>query len=160
MSDADGPPTGPGSDPGGSGGEPVGSVGEEAAKLFGALSDWARDQGGEHLGAGFPGATGATGAAGAAGGMGQALGDAARRAEEHLATGGADCRWCPVCQVIAVVRQTSPEVRTHLSTAAGSLMQAAAALLATTPPGATQPVEKIDLDDGSVWDEQDWDGER
>ena len=130
----------------------MGSVGEEAAKLFGALSDWARDQGAEHLGA--------TGATGGMGGMGQALGDAARRAEEHVATGGAECRWCPVCQVIGVVRQTSPEVRHHLSTAAGSLMQAVAALMATQPPGGTQPVEKIDLDDESVWDEQDWDGER
>lgn len=148
MSDADEPPTRPGDDPGGSVGEPVGGVGEEAAKLFGALSDWARDQGADHLGG-----------LGGVAGMGQGLGAAARRAEEHLATGGADCRWCPVCQLIAVVRQTSPEVRGHLTAAAGSLMQAAAALLATPPHGQGQQVEKIDLDDESVWDEQQWDGE-
>ncbi|ROR90459.1 hypothetical protein [Nocardioides aurantiacus] len=153
MSDADEPPTGPGDGPGGPSGdpagEPVGSVGEEAAKLFGALSDWARDQGADHLGG-----------LGGVAGMGQGIGAAARSAEEHLATGGADCRWCPVCQLISVVRQTSPEVRSHLTAAAGSLVQAAAALLATPPHGQGQQVEKIDLDDESVWDEQEWDGER
>ena len=30
--------------------DPVGSVGEEAAKLLGALSNWARDQGGDYAG--------------------------------------------------------------------------------------------------------------
>ena len=62
--------------------------------------------------------------------------------------------------LVAVVRQTSPEVKAHLTQAAGSLVQAAAALLATAPQGQGRPVEKIDLDDESVWDEQDWDGER
>ena len=75
--------------------------------------------------------------------------------DEHIATGSADCRYCPVCQVIHVVRETSPEVRTHLAMAAGSLMNAAAGLLATQaqrprPPG----VEKIDLDDASPWDDE------
>ena len=32
--------------------EPVGSVGEEAAKLLGALSEWARDQGTDYAGSG------------------------------------------------------------------------------------------------------------
>lgn len=122
--------------------EPVGSVGEEAAKLFGALSDWARDQGGDHLGA----AAGATGV----------FASAVQDVSEHIATGSQDCRYCPVCQVIHVVRQTSPEVRAHLSVAASSLMHAAAGLL-TTQPGEQQrpsaPVEKIDLDTESDWDE-------
>jgi len=158
VSDAEGPPKGtsgpgagdeptdPGSGTGSQGdpagtGEPVGSVGEEAAKLLGALSEWARDQGTDYAGT----------AAGAASSFAHAVHDV----NEHIATGSADCRYCPVCQVIHVVRGTSPEVRAHLSTAASSLMQAAAGLLATRTDGPTgrSSVEKIDLDDGSGWDE-------
>jgi hypothetical protein len=121
--------------------EPVGSVGEEAAKLLGALSDWARDQGTDYAGS----------ASGAAGAFTHAL----HEIDEHVATGSADCRYCPVCQVIHVVRQTSPEVRTHLAMAAGSLMNAAAGLLATQARNNARPgVEKIDLDDASPWDEE------
>ena len=136
-------------DPGGSGtreatdaGEAVGSVGEEAAKLLGALSEWARDQGTDYAGT----------AAGAAGSFAHAVQDVS----EHIATGGEDCRYCPVCQVIHVVRQTSPEVRTHLSLAASSLMHAAAGLLATRTDGRQQSpsVEKIDLDTDGSWDEE------
>ena len=121
--------------------EPVGSVGEEAAKLLGALSNWARDQGDDYAGS----------AAGAAGSFASAVQDVS----EHIATGGQDCRYCPVCQVIHVVRNTSPEVRTHLSVAASSLMHAAAALLATDPGdnSKSSPVEKIDLDADADWDE-------
>ena len=53
------------------------------------------------------------------------------------------------------MRQTSPEVKAHLTVAASSLLQAAAGLLAAAqPPGAPDPgVQKIDLDDeGSEWD--------
>ena len=85
---------------------------------------------------------------------------------EHLGTGAPECRWCPVCQVVHVVRQTSPEVRAHLASAAGSLMQAAAALMATAPPttpppSGRGPVEHIDLDDGTdPWGEQQEDHQR
>ncbi len=121
--------------------EAVGSVGEEAAKLFGALSGWAREQGADVGGS-------ATGAAGA-------FANAFKDANEHLATGGQDCTYCPVCQVIHAVRQTSPEVRAHLGVAASSLMHAAAGLLAThTGDGSSaSTVEKIDLDDETEWDE-------
>ena len=88
--------------------EPVGSLGEEAAKLLGALSDWARDQGTDYAGS----------ASGAAGAFTHVL----HEIDEHVATGSADCRYCPVCQVIHVARQTSPEVRTHLAMAAGSIV--------------------------------------
>ena len=130
---ADGDPTGPQ--------EPVGSVGEEAAKLLGALSEWARDQGDDYAGS----------AADAAGTFAHAVQDVS----EHIATGGEDCRYCPVCQVIHVVRNTSPEVRTHLSVAASSLMHAASGLLATKTgdQSKTSPVEKIDLDADAGWDE-------
>jgi hypothetical protein len=121
--------------------EPVGSVGEEAAKLLGALSSWARDQGEDYAGS----------AADAAGVFASAVQDVS----EHIATGGEDCRYCPVCQVIHAVRNTSPEVRTHLSVAASSLMHAAAGLLATDPEDQSKssPVEKIDLDTDADWDE-------
>jgi hypothetical protein len=114
--------------------EPVGSVGEEAAKLLHALQDWAKDGGADA-------AAGAT--------------SAWEQVNAHLATGSDDCRYCPVCQVISAVRQTSPEVRAHLAHAAASLAQAAAGLLATNVPDpSSHPreskadgVEKIDLDD-------------
>ena len=119
--------------------EPVGSVGEEAAKLFAALSGWARDQGTENAGT----------AAGAAAAMSETM----HTVNEHIATGAEDCRYCPVCQVIHAVRTTSPEVKEHLAVAASSLMHAAAGLLAThVPQDKTSPMEKIDLDD-SDWDE-------
>jgi hypothetical protein len=127
--------------PGTPGDESVGSVGEEAAKLLGALSGWAREQGSEYAGT----------AAGAAESLAHAVGDV----NEHVATDGQDCRYCPVCQVIHAVRGTSPEVRAHLASAAGSLIQAAAGVLATHTGGSSTgaPVEKIDLDDDSDWDE-------
>ncbi|NUS52900.1 MAG: hypothetical protein HOQ22_17900, partial [Nocardioidaceae bacterium] len=71
---------------------------------------------------------------------------------QHIATGGEDCRYCPVCQAISAVRQTSPEVREHLAHAASSLMQAVAGFLDTQspeprPPRRDGPVQNIDLDD-------------
>ncbi|HEX7717106.1 MAG TPA: hypothetical protein VF416_07445 [Marmoricola sp.] len=121
------------------GGEEIGSVGEEAAKLFAALSTWARDQGSEYAGS----------AAGAAAAMSNAMHDV----NDHIATGAEECRYCPVCQVIHAVRTTSPEVKAHLAVAASSLMHAAAGLLAThVPQDKAAPVQKIDLDDNE-WDD-------
>lgn len=54
-----------------------------------------------------------------------------RSVDEHVATGAPECQWCPVCRAVHVVRSASPEVREHLSTAASSLLQAAASLLAS-----------------------------
>ena len=112
----------------------VGSVGEEAAKLLGALGEWARDQG----------------AAGVAGMAGQAA-DAVRDVDEHLATGAEECTYCPICRTMHLVRQASPEVREHLTTAASSFLQAAAAMLASGPqPRGSDPasgLERIDLED-------------
>ena len=110
--------------------EDVGSVAEEAAKLLGALTGWAKDT--AH--------------------------DVNHAAGEHLATGAPECTYCPICRTVHVVRQTSPEVRAHLASAAASLMQAAAGILATAVPdgaggGRAGPaagrgaVERIDLDD-------------
>lgn len=129
------------SDPGRSQ-EPVGSVSEEAAKLFAALADVAKDKG-----AGFGDA-----AATAASGVSGALHDVG----EHVATGGEDCKYCPVCQLISLVRSTNPEVKGHLAVAASSLVQAAAGLLATQvpPEKPADGVEKIDLTEG----DEDWEG--
>ncbi|WP_188777265.1 hypothetical protein [Marmoricola endophyticus] len=131
------------------GGPEVGSVGEEAVKLLGALSQWAREQSQEQ--------------GRAAHAVADHVADAARDVDAHLATDSAECRWCPVCRVVHAVRQTSPEVRDHLVSAAGSLLEAAAGLLAThvpqegrTGPGPQDGVEHIDLGSGS---EEDWDVE-
>ena len=124
--------------------EPVGSVTEEAVKLLHALQDWAKDSGSEYAGAAASAAEGAA--------------SAAHRINEHVATGGAACTYCPLCRVIAAVRDTSPEVKAHLSTAMTSLMQAAAGMMATPvpEPGARRPdsaVEKIDLSDDDEWED-------
>lgn len=118
MSQDDDPSTNDGAGFGaGFGAEPVGSVAEEAAKLFGALSGWARDL------------------------------------DDHVATGAAECSYCPICRTVHALRHTSPEVRTQLATAATALLQAASGLLATVAP--EQPdrggVEHIDLDDTGDW---------
>ena len=123
----------------------VGSVGEEAAKLFGALSDWARDHGVD-LGHGLSGVASQAAAA-------------AREVGEHVDTGAAECRWCPVCRTVHLVRETSPEVREHLAVAAASLMQAAAGVLAAAArAGEARPaadgVEHIDLTEDD-WPEED-----
>ncbi len=122
-------------------GEPIGNVGEEAAKLFAALSGWAKDQGTDY--------------AGTAAGAASAVSDAFHNVNEHIATDGQDCKYCPLCQVISAVRSTSPEVKAHLAIAASSLMHAAAGVLATQVPtdSKTSPVEKIDLDAGA-WDDE------
>ncbi|HWU22769.1 MAG TPA: hypothetical protein VN088_14635 [Nocardioides sp.] len=117
----------------------VGSVGDEAMKLFGALADLARQHTGDTMG-----------------GIGAMAGQAASFAhevDEHIATDSPECRYCPVCRVIHLARQTTPEVRAHLMTAATSLLQAAAGMLETVPPPADADehrrgpeVERIDLD--------------
>src|SRR6201999_3695096 len=88
-----------------SGPEGLGSVAEEAVKLLGALSGWAREHG--------DGITGLSG-----------------EVHEHLATGGPECTWCPVCRTVAAFRQTSPEVRAHLTSAASSLLLAVSGMMA------------------------------
>ena len=129
----------------GTSGDDVGSVGEEAAKLLGALSDWARDHGGD-LGAGDgPGGVAAQAAA------------AVREVVDHVDTGAAECAWCPLCRAVHVVRD--PQVRDHLANAAASLMQAAAGILAATASHERRPpapgVERIDLDDDGPWPEEE-----
>ncbi|GAB3252726.1 hypothetical protein GCM10027425_11470 [Alteromonas gracilis] len=128
--------------------EAVGSVAEEAVKLMAALGDWARDHGEEA----------AETARGMADGMRHGLAEAA----EHASAGAgrdevaAECRWCPVCQVLHAVRGTSPEVRAHLAGAATSLAQAFNAMMASPSRPDARPgsgrqrpdgVEHIPLDE-------------
>jgi len=133
----------PGAGPAG-GADEVGTVAEEAAKLLGVLSGWAKNQGAD-VGQGM--ADAATSAA-----------SAIQNVNDHFATGSPDCLYCPICRVVHVVRETSPEVRTHLAIAALNLMQAASTALSTSipedrrGPGA-EKVEKIDLDDD--WPDED-----
>lgn len=87
-----------------------------------------------------------------------ALGDWAKDhvagAEDHLDTGAAECTYCPICKTVHVLRQASPELRTQLTTAATSLLQAFASMMTAPAPGerARSGVEHIDLDD----DLDDW----
>lgn len=118
----------------------VGSLGDEAAKLLGALSGWAR----EH----------ATEATDGLAGFAAHAAASAHDLDEHLATGSAECTVCPLCRTVHAVRQLSPEVKAHLTSAMTSLAHAAAAILAT--PEARTPdagVQHIDLD--AEWPEDD-----
>ena len=133
--------TGTTGDPGAPGGpdEPVGSAAEEAAKLLGAVSDWARErqhEWGTDLGS-------------AVGGLAGQAAAAAHDIDAHIATGAEECRYCPVCRAVQAFRGASPEVKEHLAAAATSLAQAAAAMLATAVPEQRRGtgVEHIDLTD-------------
>lgn len=135
--------TGPGAQ---AGPEQVGSVADEAAKLLSALSGWAKDQGTD-LGQGMSD-------------VASSAASAVHNANEHFATDGPDCAYCPVCRAVHVVRSCSPEVRAHLAVAAASLMQAAAGILATAVPDERRAaaargddIERIDLD--GEWPDED-----
>ena len=103
--------------------EPVGSVGDEAAKLLGALAGWA----GDHV---------------------SGVGEKAREVNEHLATGDAECLYCPICRTVRAVRLASPEVKAQLAGAASTFLQAAAGLLSAAAKAESPPsrVQHIDLD--------------
>ncbi|MBC7275266.1 hypothetical protein [Nocardioides sp.] len=91
--------------------EPLGSTAEELGRLMEAIGEWAKDSRFAHLTESFG---------------------------EHLDTGAPECAYCPLCRTVHVLRESSPEVKVHLASAAASLMQAAATVLnaAATSPGA------------------------
>lgn len=125
----------------------VGSLGEEAAKLLGALSGWAR----EHAGETGDALSGLAGHATAS----------AHDLNEHLATGSAECTVCPVCRAVHALRQLSPEVTSHLAAAVTSLAQAAAAMMSTPDPRTQDhardggDIEHIDVDADAKWPEDE-----
>jgi hypothetical protein len=76
----------------------------------------------------------------------------------HRANSGAECQWCPLCQLMAVVRGERPEVTarvaeagTALAAAFRSLVDAAAAATAAPEPddqrsaGPAPRVQRVDL---------------
>jgi hypothetical protein len=111
--------------------EPLGSASEEATRLFAAMQDWAK-RNGVRLG-----------------GMNVGVSDAglSDHGEHGWADGSAACRLCPLCQLIALTRDASPEMVDHLTAAAESLLAAArAALLAYERRNSgSEPVEWIDI---------------
>lgn len=114
-------------------GRDVGSLAEEAAKLLGALSGWAQEHDLDEV-------------ADRASAVGHDL-------HEHLATGAPECTYCPICQAVRFLRNTSPEVRVHLASAGASLAQALTATLQAATSAAEQtPVERIPVDDD--WPEE------
>jgi hypothetical protein len=135
--------------------EPVGSLGEEAAKLIAALQGWASSRGGEPSGDATNGAAGeadSSGTSGAAHSAANGVGEPARASGVGGHTGhdplSPECRYCPICQLVRVARQTSPEVREHLTSAVLSLTLAIKGLLEGTErerSHRSEPVEKIDL---------------
>lgn len=97
-----------------------GPLAEEAARLVEALSDWARTHTGD-----LPGAVGAQ------------------------VGGSTECRICPVCQAIALLRQARPETFVHLLEASTALTAALRSVV-EAPGGGPRPsggVERINLDD-------------
>lgn len=123
--------------------DPVGSLAEELSKLVGVvsgLSDAARSHGTDD---------------GA---------DEHEHEHHHIADGSASCQVCPVCQTIAFVRSTSPEVREHLTASASALTAAARGLVDAlvahqgqqradrTDDARDTGVETIDLSEDDTWD--------
>jgi hypothetical protein len=100
----------------------VGSAAEEAARLFTALEDWARTRA-------------------------SALLD-----DEHLATGSAECRVCPVCQAIGTLRHVRPDAVEHLLDATASLV---AALRAAAVPPSGEPAPGPRVERIRVQEEED-----
>jgi len=111
--------------------EPLGSPAEEAAKLFEAIQ------------------------------QSLAAGTATARADDPLAErdpedvvptarhAGPECRICPVCQALALLRGSRPEVYEHLAAAMLSLAAALRAAVESSErewaAGGRPPVEHIDI---------------
>ncbi len=66
--------------------------------------------------------------------------DEAEDEHEHgtAERGGPECQWCPVCQLIAKVRTTSPETIEQLSTAAAGVLGSLRSLLEAAAEAARQ----------------------
>ena len=100
-----------------------GPLGEEAARLAEALMDWAR---------------------------GAAPWAATHLHDLPLGTDSAECKLCPFCQLLAVVRQTKPETFAHLTDATSSLLAALRTVVESADAARRQDrsgVERIHLDE-------------
>jgi hypothetical protein len=107
-----------------------GPLGEEAARLVEALTDWAR---------------------GHAGSIPESL--------SHQVGGSAECRLCPVCQAIALMRQAKPETFAHLVEASAALTAALRSMFESSTAAGHgsrgNGVERIDLDGDMEFDFDD-----
>lgn len=81
------------------GSDPIGAAAEEAARLVDALGQWLAAR------------SARTGGPVDVGGL-----------KDHIATGSAECRICPLCQLISLARNSSPELARHLDEALESLL--------------------------------------
>jgi hypothetical protein len=115
--------------------EPVGSVAEEAAKLFAVLQQATSEAKHQH--------SAPSDEQPAYGVPADDAGEADEPGhEEHehgtAERGGPECQWCPVCQLIAKVRTTSPETIEQLSTAAAGVLGSLRSLLEAAAEAARQ----------------------
>jgi hypothetical protein len=118
--------------------EPVGSVAEEAAKLFAVLQQAAAEaKAGDHptQTQPEPEAAGDAGEESPEPAEAESAGAADGVRDGH---GGAECQWCPLCQLIAKVRGTSPETIEQLSTAAAGVLGSVRSLLEAAAEAARQ----------------------
>jgi hypothetical protein len=67
---------------------------------------------------------------------------------EHLATGAGECRYCPLCTAISVLRGDRPQVTDKLLEAGTAFLAAVRAAFEAPPAGDTPAsrVTRIDLD--------------
>jgi hypothetical protein len=130
---------------------PVGAdpVGAEALRLLHAAQDWARGRSGAHDWSGADGWPGARGWS-EGGGVPGDSGGCADAGPEVPASGAGECRSCPVCRLISVLRGDRPEVTEKLAEAGTALLAALRAALGPVATGtAPEPaarVQRIDLD--------------
>ena len=65
-----------------------------------------------------------------------------------IANGSPECRLCPVCQLLSLMRHARPETFAHLMDATAALAAAARTVVESHQHGAgNSGVERIDLDD-------------
>jgi hypothetical protein len=64
-----------------------------------------------------------------------------------IATGSAECRLCPVCQLLTLMRQARPETFAHLMDATAALAAAVRTVVESHQHATGGGVERIDLDD-------------
>jgi hypothetical protein len=71
----------------------------------------------------------------------------------RIATGAPECEWCPICQLISILRGDRPEISDKVADAGASLVAALRAVVDATagahaaPERAGGRVQHIDLDD-------------
>jgi hypothetical protein len=119
--------------------EPIGSVAEEAAKLFAILQQAA--DAGSTTHAEQPAAAETHAEDEPAAGTHTAEQEPAAEEHEHGIGRGPECQWCPVCQLINKVRNTSPETIEQLSTAAAHVLGSVRSLLEAAAEAARQARE-------------------